>query len=151
MAVIEPCAYSADGKLMKPSPLATLRAKSRMVTPGTKYMPSLDIGYTHFFRITAFGRTAGEARLNSKARIGTLYGRLRQVEGFREIEALKYTDFIHTNRNYAVVFEITYAVERTGTRGQRYDEELGTPYPEYRQDLGKLGFGPETADVLKRR
>lgn len=143
IAVIEPCAY-VDGELMSPALLPTLEAKARLAFAGAKYFPTFDIGYTHIFRLTAWGRSYDEARRSIGRKVGRFYRKMNQVEGFSTIKLDKREDYIHSNQNYSVTYEIVYVIEWTGSRTQRPD----FPYPEYQQDLQKLRFAPETAEVL---
>jgi hypothetical protein len=146
VAVIEPCVY-VDGELMIPALLPTLEAKARLAFAGAKHFPTFDIGYTHIFRITAWGRSQDEAQRRIKRKVGRFYRKMNQVEGFSTIKLDKREDYIHSNQNHSVSYEIMYVIERTGSRTQRPD----SPYPEYQQDLQKLRFAPETAAVLTPR
>lgn len=146
MAVIETCVY-VDGELIAPALLPTLKAKSRLAFAGAKYFPTFDIDYTHIFRITAWGLSYDEAQHRIKRKVGRFYRKMNQVEGFSTIKLDKREDYVRSNQNYSVTYDIMYVIERTGSRTQRPD----SPYPEYQQDLQKLTFAPETAAVLTRR
>jgi hypothetical protein len=146
MAVIETCVY-VDGELMAPALLPTLRAKSRLAFASAKYFPTFDIGYTHIYRITAWGLSSDKAERRAKPKVGRFYRKLNQVEGFSTIKLDKREDYVRSNQNYSVTYDIVYVIERTGSRTQRPD----APYPEYQHDLQKLTFTPETAAVLTRR
>ncbi|QNE18114.1 hypothetical protein F1D05_09720 [Kribbella qitaiheensis] len=146
MAVIEVCVY-IDDELLAPALLPMLEAKARLAFAGAKYFPTFDIGYTHIFRITAWGRSPAEAQRRSQRKVGRFYRKMNQVEGFSTIKLEKREDFIHSNHNHSVTYEIMYVIEWTGSRTQRPD----CPYPEYQQDLRKLGIAPETAEVLALR
>lgn len=146
MSVIGPCVY-VDGELMAPGLRATLDAQSRLALKSGKFFPTFDIGFYHIFRVIAYGRSYQEAEAEVLRKMRRFYRKMNQVEGFSTLKLDKRRGFIPVNENYEITYDITYVIERTGSRSQNSE----SPYPEYQQDLRKLTFTPETAAVLTGR
>ncbi|WP_026820015.1 hypothetical protein [Arthrobacter castelli] len=144
MSVISPCEY-VGGNLINPPMEPWLAASHRLTTKGGKFFPTFDIGYYHIFEINVQTPSYDRTEREITRKLGRFYKKMNMIEGFRTLKTRIVNEYIPINHNFSMVHKITYVIEKTGTGNQNPD----CPYPQYPDDMRRLTFAPETAEVLK--
>lgn len=114
MAVIGPCEYDADGKLLLPSASAIGHASVSMDTSiGAEDSDALtlDRGCTHLAVLTFYAKSPEEAVRRGKNGLARMLSRFEFETGFREISVERSTGRIPVNRDYVVTYKMVYAIE----------------------------------------
>lgn len=140
MAVIGPCEYDADGKLLRPSVSAIDRASVSMDTSiGAEDSDALtlDRGCTHLAVLTFYAKSPEEAVRRGKNGLARALSRLEFETGFREISVERSTGHIRVSRDYVVTYKMVYAIE-TDRSFQTVSPKAGYS----RDDASLSGFNP---------
>lgn len=114
MAVIGPCEYDADGKLLRPSASAIGRAYVSMDTSiGSEDSDALtlDRGCTHFAVLNFYAKSPEEAVRRGNNGLARTLSRLEFETGFRKISVERSTGRIPVSRDYVVTHKMVYAIE----------------------------------------
>ncbi|SIO87027.1 hypothetical protein [Nocardiopsis sp. JB363] len=114
MAVIGPCEYDADGKLLRPSASAIGRAYVSMDTSiGAEDSDALtlDCGCTHFAVLNFYAKSPEVAVRRSKNGLARTFSRLEFETGFRKVSVERSTGRIPVSRDYVVTYKLIYAIE----------------------------------------
>jgi hypothetical protein len=140
MAVIGPCEYDADGKLLCPSASAIGRAFVSMDTSiGAEDSDALtlDRGCTHLAVLTFYAKSPEEAVRRGKNGLARTLSRLEFETHFRKISVERSTGRIPVSRDYVVTYKMVYAIE-TDRSFQTVSPKAGYS----RDDASLSGFNP---------
>ncbi|AOY70884.1 hypothetical protein ARZXY2_1331 [Arthrobacter sp. ZXY-2] len=110
MAVVNKCAYDAQGRLVRPSGSEVRRARFASDFD-TGERPTFDRGSMHFFTMSTSGRTAEQAHERAREMLARFFERAESVAGFRKLEMRRRQGVMPCNRNVSITYEILYAVE----------------------------------------